>query len=87
MYSRSYMTLLEKGKTVLDVGTGREGEWCALIPFGHPSIVTASGLKWNIDHLKLEFGGMISTSNELDGTGVVTVETDQPLIWAMSFNM
>lgn len=87
IYGCSYVTLLQNGKTILDVMTNHEGNWCGLVPVGHPAIVNATGLKWNMQNFKLDFGEIISTSNELDGSGVVSVDTDFPLIWTMSFKL
>ncbi|XP_002064804.3 thiamin pyrophosphokinase 1 [Drosophila willistoni] len=77
--------LLRPGKHTiqipLDLVTGQR--WCSLMPIGAMAHnVTTTGLKWNLYHAQMEFGGMVSTSNTYS-TEFVQVETDANLIWSM----
>ncbi|XP_032512977.2 thiamin pyrophosphokinase 1 isoform X2 [Danaus plexippus] len=78
--------LLHPGDHIIEIPlASRNGNaWCSLIPVGEPCIsVTTSGLKWNLDNQKLNFGGLISTSNTFDGSDQVKVKCSHTLLWSM----
>nr|NP_001262483.1 uncharacterized protein Dmel_CG14721, isoform B [Drosophila melanogaster]AGB95865.1 uncharacterized protein Dmel_CG14721, isoform B [Drosophila melanogaster] len=77
--------LLRPGKHTIQVPVDlvTSQRWCSLMPVGSSAHnVTTTGLKWNLYHAQLEFGGMVSTSNTY-ATEFVQVETDANLIWSM----
>ncbi|XP_017083740.1 thiamin pyrophosphokinase 1 [Drosophila eugracilis] len=77
--------LLRPGKHTIQVPVDlvTSQRWCSLMPVGSAAHnVTTTGLKWNLYHAQMEFGGMVSTSNTYS-TEFVQVETDANLIWSM----
>ncbi|KAL7730049.1 hypothetical protein ACLKA6_009336 [Drosophila palustris] len=77
--------LLRPGKHTIQVPLDlvAKQRWCSLMPVGSTSHnVTTTGLKWNLYHAQMEFGGMVSTSNTYS-TEFVQVQTDGNLIWSM----
>ncbi|MCO5572933.1 hypothetical protein L7F22_026694 [Adiantum nelumboides] len=61
-----------------------EGPHCGLIPLGMPSTsTTTTGLKWNLDETSMEFGGLISVCNQLEGE-IVSVFSDMDLLWTVT---
>lgn len=58
------------------------GRCCGIIPLCGPTRVSTIGLKWNLDDTVMEFGGLVSTSNEVVGSQVL-ISSDKPLLWTM----
>jgi len=71
--------------------TEKEGPGCGLLPIGgRVDSVTTSGLKWNLSNQPLEFGHLVSTSNEVvrereDNSVLVTCS--HPLIWVVQVSL
>ncbi|XP_050264444.1 thiamine pyrophosphokinase 1 isoform X2 [Quercus robur] len=60
-----------------------EGPHCGLIPFPLSKSTTTTGLQWDLTNTEMRFGGLISTSNVVEGEKI-TVESDADLIWTIS---
>jgi len=93
MSQKSAIAVIQSGETVLRVAdcmltTETVTNYCGLIPlFGPVRNIESEGLKWNCgpDCSKLEFGVMISTSNEVIKKEVV-FKTSDPFLITLTMN-
>ncbi|KAI8887385.1 thiamine pyrophosphokinase 1-like protein [Backusella circina FSU 941] len=74
--------LLDEGKHQVHCQLDLEGPICGVLPIGSPATLTTKGLQYNMDHLKCEYGGVVSSSNSVISP-VVEIETDAPVIWTI----
>lgn len=57
--------------------------FCGLIPMGgRCNSITTNGLRWNLNKAVLEFGGLVSTSNEIAADhNEVEISISDPMLW------
>lgn len=89
IFQNAVSFLLPKGKNVIHTSSTFRDAWCSLVPIGIPCHhVTTTGLKYNLDGQGMRFGDLISTSNAFeDSISEVSVETDEPLLWASGIHL
>ncbi|KZT73150.1 Thiamin pyrophosphokinase [Daedalea quercina L-15889] len=77
--------VLDEGTHHISINHDVFGPTCGLLPVGVAStILTTTGLRWNLTGAESSFGGLISTSNHLvPEEKVVTVTTSKPIWWTM----
>ena len=80
---QSYVCVLPSGRHEMNIGQNYDGEWCGLIPLAGPATISTTGLHWNVTNSQMKFGELISSSNKLDGSGKVTITTDNSIVWTM----
>ncbi|CEP14900.1 hypothetical protein [Parasitella parasitica] len=78
--------LLDKGTHQIQCQLSLEGPTCGIMPIGSAATLTTKGLKWDMDNLKCEYGGAISTSNVVVND-IVEIVTDAPVIWTIEINL
>lgn len=81
----SLALLLLPGAHTIEPNLEVEDGTCGLVPLGgRCENVVTTGLKWNLDGtMPLEFGALVSSSNQIVGQ-TVTVQTERPLLWTTS---
>jgi len=87
MGERMTAELLAPGRHVIRPNPQLEGPTCGLLPIGGVcDAVWTSGLRWNLRGESMQFGGLVSSSNDMvphaeDGRLEVRVTTSHPLVW------
>jgi len=74
--------LLAPGENWITLPHEAFGPACGIVPIGQPSVITTSGLVWDVSEWETKFGGEISTSNLLKDE-MVKVWTDKPVLFTV----
>ena len=88
--SKSTLRVLPPGSTCIERCSeyrSGDGSTCGLIPVGGMVCEhdTTTGLKWNLDDSRMQFGELVSSSNCMLSSSC-TVSAPCPLIWTLSTN-
>ncbi|CAB4054868.1 thiN [Lepeophtheirus salmonis] len=83
--SNSISWLLNPGESRIEYIPNKNKTYVGLIPIGTPiDSISTTGLRWNLDNGRLAFGELVSTSNEVDGNGVIIIKTSGDLLLNIS---
>jgi len=63
--SENVTFLLPVGNNTIYTPHAVFGPTCGILPVGHGSVMTTSGLEWDLHEQESKFGGLVSTSNHL----------------------
>lgn len=82
----SIIFLLQQGLNWIrtPMGQGFFTENVGIIPIGKPSVITTTGLEWDVKDWSTEFGTQISTSNHIKAD-VVSVKTTERVLFTLEF--
>ncbi|KAL4072572.1 thiamine pyrophosphokinase [Scleroderma yunnanense] len=77
--------VLDEGQHRIHIDHDTLGPTCGLLPIGVDStLLTTSGLRWNLDAVESSFDGLVSTSNHLLlEESFVTIKTSRPIWWCV----
>ncbi|KIK68091.1 hypothetical protein GYMLUDRAFT_36920 [Collybiopsis luxurians FD-317 M1] len=76
--------VLDSGEHHIEIDHTVLGLTCGLLPVGIDStIISTSGLRWNLSNHSSSFDGLISTSNHLVPGEDVWIKTSKPIWWTV----
>ncbi|KAI6044710.1 thiamine pyrophosphokinase [Pisolithus marmoratus] len=81
--------VLDEGQHRIPIDHEILGPTCGLLPMGVDStILTTTGLRWNLTEAESSFDGLVSTSNHLvPEEKFVTINTSRPIWWCVELSM
>lgn len=78
---QTLVSLLSPGENIILPNFALEKRTCGIIPVGSKcNSITTKGLHWDLNQNSMEFGGIISSSNHIEGEKV-EIKTSDPVIW------
>jgi len=83
--NESVAWVLDSGEHEIEINHAVLGPTCGLLPVGIDStVLTTTGLRWNLTEHESSFDGLMSTSNHLQPEQpVVCVKTTKPICWTV----
>jgi len=77
--------VLDEGEHIIHVDHTILGPTCGLLPVGIEStVLSTTGLRWNLADTLSSFGGLVSTSNHLvPAEDTVWIKTSKPIWWTV----
>ncbi|CCM04310.1 uncharacterized protein FIBRA_06481 [Fibroporia radiculosa] len=77
--------VLDEGEHRISINHSILGPTCGLLPVGVAStVLSTSGLRWNLTECESSFDGQVSTSNHLDmKENTVWIKTTKPIWWTV----
>ncbi|KAK2460877.1 hypothetical protein APHAL10511_007347 [Amanita phalloides] len=76
--------VLDSGEHTIKIDHGSLGKTCGLLPIGvGGTVLSTSGLEWNLTDSESSFDGLISTSNHLVPGKNVWIKTTKPIWWTV----
>lgn len=80
--SESISILLGTGKTWINTPQTLVGKTCGIIPLEGSTIITTSGLEWDVSEWETSYATQMSTSNHIVADQV-SIECDKPVLFTM----
>ncbi|RKF72132.1 Thiamine pyrophosphokinase [Golovinomyces cichoracearum] len=62
------------------------GKYVGIIPLRGPSMISTSGLEWDVHDWKTEFGGQMSTSNHVK-SDLVSIQTTKDVLFTINLDL
>jgi thiamine pyrophosphokinase len=82
MQDHAIAFVIPQGDNELLIDNRLEGTKCGLFPVAGPCKITTAGLKWNLDDSYLQYGKLVSVSNEIVGA-MLKISCECPILFTI----